>query len=242
MFLQVSLNGSRTKNDHPAVPVTPHEMARDVNRVFLAGARSVHLHARNEEGGESLHPEPVAATLTAIRQACPGIELALSTADYIVGDPQQRLRLIEAWSVLPDTLCVNLSEEGIDEVIALAHERGIGLEAGLFTPEDVEHFKFLQHLQWRRVLLEPLSTSPEEAEAQLVALEAALGTPWLEIPHLVHGMDNATYPLLWRAARTTRASRIGFEDTLTLPDGSRATDNVNLFLTALSLMHESHQS
>jgi len=51
-------------------------------------------------------------------------------------------------------------------------------------------------------------------------------------------MDTTTYPLLRRAARTTRASRIGFEDTLTLPNGSRATDNVNLFLTALSLMHE----
>lgn len=238
MFLQVSLNGSRTKNDHPAVPVTPLEMARDVNQVFITGARSVHLHARDEGGSESLRPEAVAATLTAIRKVRPEIELALSTADYIVGDPQQRLRLIEAWSVLPDTLCVNLSEEGIDEVIALAHDRGIGLEAGLFTPEDVEHFRSLQHVQWKRVLLEPLSMSPKEAETQLVALEAALGTPWLDIPHVIHGMDTTTYPLLRRAARTTRASRIGFEDTLTLPNGSRATDNVNLFLTALSLMHE----
>jgi uncharacterized protein (DUF849 family) len=241
MFLQVSLNGSRTKQDHPAVPVTPSEIAGDVEKVFAAGARSVHLHARNEEGRESLQPEAVAATLTAIRQVCPNMELALSTAENIEGDPERRLTLIESWSVFPDTLCVNLSEEGIDEVIALAHERHIGLEAGLFTPEDVERFKFLNHIQWKRVLLEPLSTNPEEAEIQLNALRTAFGEPWLDIPHVIHGMDDATYPMLRIAAQATQASRIGFEDTVTLPDGSPALGNTNLFLTALALMEAVYQ-
>jgi uncharacterized protein (DUF849 family) len=238
MFLQVSLNGSRTKKDHPAIPVTPLEMAQAVKSVYEAGAPSVHLHARDETGRESLQTEAVATTLTAIRQACPNIELALSTAENIEGDPQRRLRLIEQWTVFPDTLCVNLSEEGIDEVIALAHERGLSFEAGLFSPEDVKHFKSLQHVQWRRVLLEPLSTNLEEAHTQLSALRAALGTPWLDVPHVIHAMDEATYPLLQTAAQITQASRIGFEDTLYLPDGSLATDNTQLFLTALALMEE----
>jgi uncharacterized protein (DUF849 family) len=238
MFLQVSLNGSRTKKDHPAVPITPLEIAQAVKSVYEVGARSVHLHARDETGRESLQPEAVATTLTAIRQVCPNIELALSTSEDIEGNPQRRLRLIEQWTVLPDTLCVNLSEEGIDEVIALAHERGLAFEAGLFTPDDVEHFKLLQHVQWRRVLLEPLSTKSEEAHAQLSALRTALGTPWLDIPHVIHAMDEATYPLLQTAAQITQASRIGFEDTLYLPDGSPATDNTQLFLTALALMKE----
>jgi uncharacterized protein (DUF849 family) len=238
MFLQVSLNGSHTKKDHPAVPVTPLEMAQAVKSVYEAGASSVHLHARDEEGRESLQPEAVASTLTAIRQACPNIELALSTAENIEGNPQRRLRFLERWTVFPDTLCVNLSEEGIDEVITLAHERGLSFEAGLFTPEDVKYFKSLQHVQWRRVLLEPLSTNVEEAHTQLSSLRAALGTPWLDIPHVVHGMDDATYPLLQTAAQITQASRIGFEDTLYLPDGSLATDNTQLFLSALALMEE----
>jgi uncharacterized protein (DUF849 family) len=238
MYLQVSLNGSRTKNEHPAVPVTPLEMAQAVKSVYEAGAPSVHLHARDEKGQESLAPEAVATTLTAIRQLCPTIELALSTAKSIEGDPNRRLELIEQWTILPDTLCVNLSEAGIDEVIALAHERGLTFEAGLFTPEDVDHFKALSHVQWRRVLLEPLSIHPEEAHMQLTALQTALGTPWLTVPHIIHGMDEATYPLLRTAARRTQASRIGFEDTLYLPDGLPATDNTQLFLTALNIMNE----
>lgn len=39
VFLQVALNGSRSKAEHPAVPVTPQEMADDVQRLFAAGVR-----------------------------------------------------------------------------------------------------------------------------------------------------------------------------------------------------------
>ena len=242
MFLQVSLNGSRTRNDHPVVPVTPLEMAQDIHKLFLAGARSVHLHARNNQGKETLDPDSVAESLTQVRAVCPEIELALSTAEYIVGNPRQRLDLLAAWSVLPDTLCVNLSEEGIDEVIALAQRRGISLEAGLFTPADVLHLRSLDHVEWKRILLEPLSTIPGRAEIQLALLEEALGTSRLAVPHVIHGMEDATYPLLRRAAVTTQASRIGFEDTLILPDGSLAADNVDLYQTGLSLMGEAIQT
>lgn len=51
-------------------------------------------------------------------------------------------------------------------------------------------------------------------------------------------MDDTTYPLLRTAAQTTRASRIGFEDTLYLPDGTLAADNTQLYRTALALMED----
>lgn len=238
MFLQVALNGSRSKAEHPAVPVTPQEMADDVQRLFAAGVRSVHLHVRDGQGRESLEPPHVAATLNAIRAVCPEMELALSTAEGITATPAKRLDFIRAWTVLPDTLCVNLAEEGTQDVILLAHERGMGLEAGLFFPENVEHFRTLKHLRWRRALLEPLSTRPDEAEVQLQALLNALGTPWLDIPHVIHGVDDATYPMLYRAAHLTRASRIGFEDVLTLPGGPPARDNTQLYQAGMRFMQE----
>ena len=70
----------------------------------------------------------------------------------------------------------------------------------------------------------------------LAALLEELGTPWLEVPHVIHAMNEATWPLLRRAALLTRASRIGFEDTLTLEDGTPAHDNSELYSVALSLM------
>jgi uncharacterized protein (DUF849 family) len=44
MGLQACLNGGRTREDHPAVPQTPRELAADAIAVRDAGAFSVHVH------------------------------------------------------------------------------------------------------------------------------------------------------------------------------------------------------
>ena len=235
-FLQVALNGSRSRADHPAVPITAQELAQDVLTLSRLGVTAVHLHVRDDQGRESLEPGVVAATLQAIRAVCPDVELAVSTAEDIAATPNERRRLVSAWTVWPDTLCVNLSEEGIDDVIALAALREVACEAGLFTPQDIRHLRGLCGVRWRRLLLEPQSDDPAEAQSQLAALLEELGTPWLEVPHVIHAMNEATWPLLRRAALLTRASRIGFEDTLTLEDGTPAHDNSELYSVALSLM------
>ena len=81
MWLQACLNGSRTLIEHAAVPLTPAALAADAQRVMEAGVVAIHLHPRNKEGRESLAPEVVAATLTAIREACPGLKVGISTAE-----------------------------------------------------------------------------------------------------------------------------------------------------------------
>lgn len=96
VFLQVALNGSRSKAEHPAVPVTAAEMAADVVQLYALGVRSVHLHVRDNQGCESLRTDDVATTLNAIRAVCPQMELAVSTAEGIATTPQQRLEFIRA--------------------------------------------------------------------------------------------------------------------------------------------------
>lgn len=237
MTLQLCLNGARSKAEHPAVPHTPTELAADITALFAAGARSFHLHVYRD-GQQTLEPDAVAGTLNTIRAACPDAELAVSTAAGIASTPAERARLISQWKVWPDTLCVNLSEEGIDDVLALAEVRGAGLEAGLFTPDDVQQFKLLEHLRWRRVLLEPQALDPETAAAQLDALLHALGYFRADLPRVAHGMDAAAWPLLRRAAELGLSSRIGFEDVLTLPDGSRPAGNLDLYRAGHKIMEE----
>ena len=101
MWLQACLNGSRTSTQHPAVPLTPAALAADARRTREAGAASLHVHPRDKAGLESLAPDVVAATLTAIREACPGLEVGISTAAYIEPDLPLRLDLIDAWTALP---------------------------------------------------------------------------------------------------------------------------------------------
>ena len=49
---------------------------------------------------------------------------------------RRRLSVLDRWSVLPDFASVNLGEEGALEVIDLLNERGVGVEAGVWTTGD----------------------------------------------------------------------------------------------------------
>ena len=133
-MLQAALNGARRPEEHPALPVTPEQLAADARAVVDAGARSLHFHPRDASARESLESADVAAALRAVRAAAPGVEISLSTGLWIAGD--RRLGLIAGWTELPDLVSINLSEAGWEEVAALVTSRGIGIEAGLATTED----------------------------------------------------------------------------------------------------------
>ena len=79
MLLQACLNGSRTPGEHPALPISPLELARDAQRVIAAGAHALHIHPRNPQGEQSLAQEDIAAALIAIHEHCPGIPVGVST-------------------------------------------------------------------------------------------------------------------------------------------------------------------
>jgi len=235
MWLQACLNGSRTSTEHPAVPLTPAALAADARRVLEAGAAALHVHPRDTAGLESLAPEVVAATLTAIREACPGLAVGITTAAYIEPDIARRLAAIDAWTVLPDFVSVNLSEPGIEQVLAALVRRGVGLKAGIWTAEDARYLLTLTDVPWLRLLLEPWETDPAQANMMVDAIEDVLGDALPNVPRLVHGTDGAVWALLERAMRGGHVSRVGLEDTLLLPTGEPAPDNAALVRAAKAL-------
>ncbi len=44
--MKACLNGDRSRADHPGVPITPEELAREAEAAVEAGARAIHLHPR----------------------------------------------------------------------------------------------------------------------------------------------------------------------------------------------------
>ena len=67
MLIQACLNGARSNDYHPRLPVDPDTLAAEAVSAVMAGAGELHLHVRGAEGRESLAPEHVDATLLVLR-------------------------------------------------------------------------------------------------------------------------------------------------------------------------------
>ena len=235
MWLRACLNGPRPAGSHPAVPITPSELAQDGRSAVDAGAVALHIHPRALDGGETLTPEHIAAALTAVRAACPGIPIEVSTAAWIERDVARRLARVRSWTVLPDSAGVNFGEPGAAELATTLLARGVGVEAGLFSAADAQRLVaagLAQHC--RHVQIEPiLATSAADALSTARAIERVLDDAGVTTPRLLHGKDATAWAMLAYAVAQGYATRIGLEDTLWLPNGETTRDNAELVRTAL---------
>jgi uncharacterized protein (DUF849 family) len=231
------LNGTRSRGDHAAVPVTPQQLADDARAAVAAGAAALHVHPRGADGTETLDAAACAAVVTAIRTACPGIPVGLSTGAWMAPDPWARAKLIASWTALPDFASVNFSETGAADVCTVLMRRGIGIEAGLWSLEDVRVFVGSRLAPWcLRILVEVPPPEPAAAVAAAVAIDAALDDAEIWLPRLHHGDGVATWAVLDAALGLARDIRIGLEDTLVLPDGGQARDNAQMVEAAVQLV------
>jgi uncharacterized protein (DUF849 family) len=223
MWLKACLNGGR-----PA-PATPAELAAEAAGAVQAGAGALHLHPRDPAGRESLAAADIGAAVAAVRAACPGVPVGVSTGLWMTGgDPARRHELVAAWSELddrPDFASVNASEPGGAELSAVLRAAGIGVEAGIWQPSEVAALPVLQPM---RVLIEIIDTPAGLAVAAADAILQRLDLAGWTGPRLLHGEEEACWPLIAHAARLGLDIRIGLEDTLTRPDGSPATGNADL--------------
>ncbi|RWX58532.1 3-keto-5-aminohexanoate cleavage protein, partial [Mesorhizobium sp. M2A.F.Ca.ET.039.01.1.1] len=117
MIVQACINGARPADFHPALPLDPEAMARDAAASIAAGAAELHVHARGADSRESLAPEAMDRTVAALRRACPGTLIGVSTGAWIEKDDLRTLVAISGWRELPDYASVNLSEAAAPEVM-----------------------------------------------------------------------------------------------------------------------------
>jgi uncharacterized protein (DUF849 family) len=149
--LTACLNGARRPAAHPALPVTAAQLAADAARVAARGAGAVHLHVKDDAGADTLAAGPLAEVLPAVRARVPGLPVGVTTGAWAAPDPAGRLAAVRSWTVLPDSASVNWHEPGAEEVAALLLDHGVGVEAGLWTPEAVRAWR-ASHLRdrWTR--------------------------------------------------------------------------------------------
>ena len=227
--MKACLNGGRSHDEHPAVPQTAAELARDAIASRDAGAFAVHVHPRDAGGRQTLAADACDTAVAAIRAAAPGFPVGLSTAASIDPDPFARAAAIAAWRTPPDFVSVNLAELGWAGIVRAALHGGIGVEAGLATPADAQQLArspFTHRVV--RALIEV------EGGAEDAAAIAALVPE--EVAQLWHGYGARTWEVITAGAAASHDVRVGLEDVVLLPDGRTAADNAELVAAAVSLV------
>jgi uncharacterized protein (DUF849 family) len=233
-FLQAALNGDQV---HAAAPRTPAAIAAAASAAVRAGAHSVHVHAFDDAGRETLDGGVCANVLRSIRHLCPDTPVSLTTSATIVPDPTERLRIVAAWDELPDLVTANQGEPGIVDLCELLLRRGVEIEAGLLTVDDARAFvsSGMAH-RCRRVLIEPLDLDPALAVRNAARMEEIVAAAGIVLDQVHHGYGLACWAVNRRALVRGHGIRTGLEDVTVLPDGSPARDNTDLVTAAVALI------
>lgn len=233
-MIQACLNGRRTAEDHPGVPVTVKQLAAEARAVRAAGASSVHLHPRDGAGSESLDATVVEAAVRAVRRACPGMPIGVSTGLWMCdGDAAARQAVVKAWTAMadrPDFASVNLGEPGFEDLVEVLSRLGVGIEAGVWSERDAVRLIESPHAgSCVRILVEMIDLPTSEAlpSADRILHRLTRQAP-VRVPVLLHGEEECTWPVLDRAISLGLETRIGLEDTLVDPEGRVVEGNAAL--------------
>lgn len=230
------------------MPLSPAELATAAAAAVAAGAEAVHLHARGPAGAESVLAADVGAAVAAVRHACPGIPVGVSTGLWITGgDPAARQAGVAGWAGLaaaerPDFASVNVSEAGWAEVAHTLAATGIGIEAGVWSVRDVRELAGTPDLpQLLRVLVEVPASPPVNAVSAGQEILRAVRETTRGDDVLLHGAEDGCWPLVELAGKLGLATRVGLEDTLTGPAGEPVTGNADLVRLALAIVQPAGQ-
>ncbi len=182
-----------------------------------------------------MNPEIVDGVVKEVKSAC-GAPVGITTGAWIEPDVERRCKLIRRWRV-PDYATVNLSEDGSTDVMRALLSTGIGIEAGVWTAQDVNRLD-ASGLGDRllRVCVEPVDLPPVGAVQFVNRIHVKLDRLGLPAPRLQHGDGAATWILLENAVNRGIDTRIGLEDTFRGPDGRVTSGNEELVRVASKML------
>lgn len=240
-LVMVAPNGARrTRADHPALPMTISETALAAALCREAGAGAVHAHLRAPDGTHLLDAEGYRALIAAVRREA-GPELVVQITSEAVGRyaPDEQRAVVEA--VRPEAASIALREmipDGAEPEAAAFYARcradGIAVQHILY---DLTDFERLLALRRRGVLpdgpcsilfvLGRYTPDMESDPAALVPLLAALRSApdATDFTPMACAFGRNETPALAAALAFGWHARVGFENSLTRPDGRPRADN-----------------
>ncbi|WP_439892734.1 3-keto-5-aminohexanoate cleavage protein [Ralstonia sp. 25C] len=244
--IAVAPNGARkTHVDHPALPITPDELAACARQCVEAGAAMLHLHVRRPDGTHSLEPDDYRPAIAAVQQAV-GDALVIQITTEAVGiyTPAQQMASVRA--LQPEAISAALRELVPDVAHEAEAARFFGELAAartaiqyiLYSADDVVRYRDLRARgilpdapHWVLFVLGRYSAGQRSDPTDLLPFLQAWadgGDITANVPWAMCAFGPREAECALTAALLGGHARLGFENNMALPDGSIAPDNAAL--------------
>lgn len=241
LLIMVAPNGARrTRNDHPALPMTASELAETAADCLAQGAAAMHVHVRDETGAHVLDADRYTQALDAIRGRTNGAMLVQVTTEAVGRySPLEQMQLVR--TLRPAAISIALREilrAGEPEASAFfasTARQGIGVQHILYDEADLDKFAELHRrgdfgdVPQPRLLFvlgryaHDQESRPEDLDVFLAGLERhrlATSAVW-SVCAFGRGETAALQAAIERGGHV----RVGFENSLWNAGGGVARDN-----------------
>ena len=234
----VAPNGARkVKKDHPEVPLTIKETVEVAKNCFEAGAKAIHLHVRNDKGEHVLDAGLYKEALKELEFQVPNMHIQVTTEAVGKYSPDDMRKL--AYDVTPPGTSIGTSElipsrkPTIEDIKLYKYltEAGTKIQHILYNPDDID------------LLIDLLKKSeiPTDGAWCLFVIGHYTGkiSHPEKIPEFIAKMKENSVNFDWSICAFAKEEmsclekaislggkiRVGFENSLYMPDGQIAPDN-----------------
>lgn len=161
------------------VPISVDEIIEDAKAVYDAGARIVHLHARDADGNPTSDADYYEKIITSLREVCPGLVCCVTTSGRGGSDFERRSEVLHlTGAAKPDMASLTLgslnfisnsstnSIETIERLAMLMKEKAIKPELEVFDSgminlaKYLERNKLIEGKKYFNLLLGNINTAP----------------------------------------------------------------------------------
>lgn len=239
-IIGVAPNGARrTKEDHPAIPLTADEIAHEAARCRDAGAAYIHVHVRDRDGAHTLDPDAYRDAIAALRREV-GDTLVVQITSEAVGKFSRAEQMASVRAVRPEAVSLAVreivpdagSEAEAAEFFAWLDREKVMAQYILYDVPDLQRFR---DLRMRGVVttavpfvLFVLGRYAKGQRSKPADLLPFLDEWRDEAPWAVCAFGPLESACALTAATLGGHSRVGFENNIHLGDGSLAPDNAAL--------------
>ncbi len=260
VIITCALVGSATKKEqNPAVPYTPAELAEAAFLAHKAGAAMVHMHAREDDGTNSVRWERVRESHDRIREKVPGLIVNLTSALGAGASYDQRIEQIV--KIKPEMASLNMAtmnfaavnrktgeilgdytfENRLDKVVEFARsmeENNVKPELECYSMSGVDNYYYIRG---SGCFTEPVNFNLVwgvcgGASFRPSAFIAAVDALPREANFTACGVGSEEWPAITQSILCGGHVRVGLEDNVRLPDGTLARGNHQLVEQAVKIV------